>query len=148
VDPHCLTDAFNEEKIMYDPDALYSPTRCVTHEEREKQRHEYREMHARWLARQAPIIERDRRWRRRLQAGLGALCLLALTGVGLVVYGIWGWLNGAESQWLAEGVSHIKVGTATTVLAVARMWFAYRRRQRGNALVRTVDATTSILPGR
>jgi hypothetical protein len=132
---------------MHDPDALHPQHTCATPEERERQRREYRAMHARWLARQAPIAERDRRWRRRAQVAAGTLCLVALAGVFLLGHQVIAWLHGEESQWLAERVSGLSLGTITTTLAGLRMFFAWRRRQRGPAVMRAVDATSSILPG-
>jgi len=133
--------------MSYDPDALYRQHSCATPEERVRRQQEHRAMHARWLARQAPLMEHDRRWRRRGQVTLGVMCLAALFGVFLVGWQAMAWMNGAESRWLAERVSGLSLGTLTTVLAGLRMFFAWRRRQRGPAVLRAVDATASILPG-
>lgn len=133
---------------MYDPDALYSPMACeLTEEQQLTKRAADLARHRRNYIRLQETLERDRRWRRRWQVVLAGALVVALIGVLWLGGQAVAWLHGEESQWLAVRVSKVKLGTITTTLAGLRMFFAWRRGRRRDAVAGVVDATTSILPG-
>jgi hypothetical protein len=131
--------------MRHDPDALYNPPTCVTHEERDAKRREHREMHAAWEARNRQLLDRDARWRRRMQIGLGLVSAVALGFAGTVLYQLMAMADGAEAEWFDKTVASINIGGAATAFTALRMLLAWRKR-RGVAgpVARTADTVASI----
>lgn len=130
-------------------DLLYTPLACP-HDPNERARKlaEFHEMHLRWLARQAPIQARDRRWRRIGQAVLAVLALAVLGALGWAYWTVTHWAGDDSVVRIVNIITGVNLGGLTTTITLIRMVYAWRKRRRGTAAQRAADAASSMLPGR
>lgn len=133
---------------MHDPDALYTP-KCEHHlSPREIARRKARD-HAlalRYEQRMATIRARDLRWRRFNQSVLAAAVITALTGLGYVLWSISSYLDGGSLGTVDAMAAKITIPGLLTALSVLRMAWGWRKRRRAPAVVRAVDAASTLLP--
>lgn len=132
---------------MYDPDALY-PQRCRhdTDADRARRNAEYLDRHMRWLAARAPLEERDRRFRRVGQTLLAAFGLVALVGLGVVLWSISAYLDGESLGVVDTLAAKVTIPGLFTTFGVLRMAWAWHKRRSAPTVVRAADAAASLLP--
>lgn len=130
----------------HDPDGLAAHTCCMSPAERERDRLEKLAMHAAWLARRTPIVERDRRFRRIGQSVLGVAAVAAVGTLFTLLWSISRYLDGESLGVVDTLASKLTVGGLFTTFGVLRMLWGWHKRSRASAVVRAADAASTLLP--